>query len=476
MAQDFLLSLPLLVATLWIVLLIVLEAFVQRHLVTKWASLLGFLAVGVSMLYGTSQQGFAFSEMIRISAVQHFVSLVFLLAGIVVTLISDRYLEEEGIWFGEYYIVMFVAVLGMMLMASAAHLAVLFIGLETMSIALYVLAGLMRRNLRSNEAAMKYFLLGSFASGFFLYGIALIYGATGELALHRIAEALQVRPISPLFWIGLSLLMIGLLFKISAVPFHQWTPDVYEGAPTPASAFMSTGAKVAAFAAIISVVSNFSGQLQGNLNWSSAVAAIAVASMLIGNVAALVQDNLKRMLAYSSIAHAGYMLVGIAAGGAEGFSAVIYYTLVYTLMNLGAFGVIALLEAEGIGNAYRDYTGLFRTSPVLASTMAIFMLSLTGLPPFAGFIGKYKVFAAAVSSGLAWLAVVGVLASAVSAYYYLRVVVSMFMLEAEHIEAVPAALPAFALAAVAIAVVLLGIFPTEVLKLTSKAIELSFLP
>ncbi|MCS7014296.1 MAG: NADH-quinone oxidoreductase subunit N [Chloroherpetonaceae bacterium] len=476
MAQDFLLSLPLLLATLWIVLLIVVEAYIQRHLVTKWLTLLGFFAVGAATLYCFPHQGFAFNEMIRFGAIQHFVNLVFLLAGILVTLISDRYLEQENIWFGEYYIVMFVSILGMMLMASAAHLSVLFIGLETMSIALYVLAGLMRRNLRSNEAAMKYFLLGSFASGFFLYGISLIYGATGEMALHRIADMLQVRPPSVLFWIGLSLLMIGLFFKISAVPFHQWTPDVYEGAPTPASAFMSTGAKAAAFAALISVASSFSGQLQGNLNWSSAVSVIAVASMVVGNVAALAQDNLKRMLAYSSIAHAGYMLVGIAAGGSEGYSAVMYYTLVYTLMNLGAFGVIALLEAEGFGNAYRDCVGLFKKSPLLAGTMAVFMLSLTGLPPFAGFVGKYKVFVAAVSSGIAWLAMVGVLASAISAYYYLRVVVSMFMQESEPISDISSTAPAFTLALVALAILLLGIFPTEVLKLTSKAIELSFLP
>ncbi|MFN3427408.1 MAG: NADH-quinone oxidoreductase subunit N [Candidatus Thermochlorobacter sp.] len=476
MLHDFLLSLPILTATLWVVLLIVIEALLQRRLITKYLSLVGFAVVGASTVYVFGQQGFAFSEMVRASTISHFANFVFLLSGAIVTLISDRYLEEECIWFGEYYVMMFISILGMMLMASAAHMAMLFIGLETMSIALYILAGLMRRDRRSNEAAMKYFLLGSFASGFFLYGIALIYGATGELALHRIAEVLQLRGTSPLFWIGLSLLMIGLFFKISAVPFHQWTPDVYQGAPTPAAAFMSTGAKAAAFAAIISVASNFAAQLQGNLNWSSAVAIIAVASMIVGNVAALVQEELKRMLAYSSIAHAGYMLVGIAAGGAEGFSAVIYYTLVYTLMNIGAFSVVALLEAEGLGTSYSDCAGVFKKSPLLAGAMAIFMLSLAGLPPLAGFIGKYKVFAAAVSAGMTWLALIGVLASAISAYYYLRVMVSMFMREPDQPLKLQTAGATLTLACVALAIVLLGIFPTEILKLTSKAIELGFAP
>jgi NADH-quinone oxidoreductase subunit N len=476
MAQDFLLSLPILVATLWIVLLIVCEAAFQRHLLTKYLSLIGFVGVAAATVYVFPQQGFAFSEMIRAGAVQHFANFIFLLAGVIVTLTSDRYLEEEKIWFGEYYIIMFISVLGMMLMASAANMTVLFIGLETMSIALYVLAGLMRRDKRSSEAAMKYFLLGSFASGFFLYGIALIYGATGEMALHRIAEVLQLRGTSPLFWIGLSLLMLGLFFKISAVPFHQWTPDVYQGSPTPAAAFMSTGAKAAAFAAIISVISNFSAQLQGNLNWSVAVSVVAVATMIVGNVAALAQEQLKRMLAYSSIAHAGYMLVGIAAGGAEGFSAVIYYTLIYTLMNVGAFSVVALLESEGLGATYSDCTGIFKDSPLLAGAMAIFMLSLAGLPPFGGFIAKYKVFAAAVSAGMTWLAVVGVLASAVSAYYYLRVIVAMFMQEKNQPLKLPMTSSSLTLAVVALAVLLLGIFPTEVLKLTTKAIELGFAP
>jgi NADH-quinone oxidoreductase subunit N len=296
------------------------------------------------------------------------------------------------------------------------------------------------------------------------------------MALHRIADVLQLRGASPLFWIGLSLLMLGLFFKISAVPFHQWTPDVYQGSPTPAAAFMSTGAKAAAFAAIISVISNFSAQLQGNLNWSVAVSVVAVATMIVGNVAALAQEQLKRMLAYSSIAHAGYMLVGIAAGGAEGFSAVIYYTLIYTLMNVGAFSVLALLESEGLGATYSDCAGVFKDSPLLAGAMAIFMLSLAGLPPFGGFIAKYKVFAAAVSAGMAWLAVVGVLASAVSAYYYLRVIVAMFMQEKNQPLKLPMTASSLTLAVVALAVLLLGIFPTEVLKLTTKAIELGFAP
>jgi NADH-quinone oxidoreductase subunit N len=316
--------------------------------------------------------------------------------------------------------------------------------------------------------------LGACSSGFFLYGISLIYGATGEMTLFKIGIYLQENGATSLFWVGLSLMMVGFLFKISAVPFHQWTPDVYEGSPTPSTALMSTASKAAAFMALITVLLNVSSQTDNNANWRFALSAIAVLTMVVGNIAALSQENLKRMLAFSSIAHAGYMLVGVVAANDSGYGAVLYYALVYSLMNIGAFGVIALLEQHRAFTCASDYAGLFKEKPLLAGVMALFMLSLTGIPPFAGFIGKYKLFAAAVESGLSWLAVVGVLASAVSAYYYLRVVIFMFMREPQAEKQFDSVAISPTLLLIALLVFLLGIFPTGMLGFVSEAMKFAF--
>lgn len=473
MDQNFFLGLPLTVASLWSILLIMIEASFQKASLTRQATVLGFVAILLSILVLPSEPGFAFSEMIRSGAFTNFSYVIFVLSGLLVVLLSDRYLSEQNINYGEYYIVLFMSVIGMMLMGAAANLTILFIGLELMSISLYVLAGIMRKDMRSNEAALKYFLLGSFASGFFLYGIALMYGATGELGLHRMAAFFQTHEPSMMFWIGLVLLMIGFLFKVSAVPFHQWTPDVYEGAPTTATAFMSTGAKAAAFSAVIVVVTNISDVLSQNPHWRMALAIIAVLTMIVGNVTALSQPNLKRMLAYSSIAHAGYMLVGIATQSSMGYSGVLYYALVYTLMNIGAFGVIAHLEQYRKAANASDYAGLFKTHPLLAGLMGIFMFSLAGLPPFGGFIGKYKVFAAAVAADMTWLAVVGVLASVVSVFYYLRVVIFMFMMEPEAEMNLRKPVGSPVLVAIALVIFLLGIFPTKILEFADHAITVA---
>ncbi len=471
--HDLLLALPITFATLWTILLIVVEATAKRAQLTFSLTSVGFLILITMMLF-PSEQGYAFGEMLRLSPYSQFANFVFALSGLLVITLSQSYLAKENIHFGEYYIIVFIATLGMMLMASAAHMVVLFIGLEIMSIALYVLAGIMRKDLRANEAAMKYFLLGAFSSGFFLYGISLIYGATGEMTLFKIGIYLQENSATSLFWIGLSLMMVGFLFKISAVPFHQWTPDVYEGSPTPSTALMSTASKAAAFTALITVVLNVSSQTENNSNWIFALSTIAVLTMVVGNIAALSQDNLKRMLAFSSIAHAGYMLVGIVAGSDAGYSAVLYYALVYSLMNIGAFGVIALIEQQRELTSASDYAGLFKEKPLLAGVMALFMLSLTGIPPFGGFIGKYKLFAAAVESGLSWLAVVGVLASAVSAYYYLRVVVFMFMREPQAENQFEGVVLNPTLVLIALLVFLLGIFPTGMLRFAGEAMKFAF--
>lgn len=471
--HDLFLALPITFVTLWAVLLIVIEATAKRAQLTFSLTSIGFLAL-IAITLVTNEQGYAFGEMVLLSPYSQFANFVFALSGLLVITLSQSYLAKENSHFGEYSIIVFIATLGMMLMACAANMVVLFIGLEIMSIALYVLAGVMRKDLRANEAAMKYFLLGAFSSGFFLYGISLIYGATGEMTLFKIGIYLQENGATSLFWVGLSLMMVGFLFKISAVPFHQWTPDVYEGAPTPSTALMSTASKAAAFTALITVVLNVSSQTENNANWKFALSTIAVLTMVVGNIAALSQENLKRMLAFSSVAHAGYMLVGLVAANDAGYSAVLFYALVYSLMNIGAFGVIALLEQHRAFTSASDYAGLFKEKPLLAGVMALFMLSLTGIPPFGGFVGKYKLFAAAVESGQSWLAVVGVLASAVSAYYYLRVVIFMFMREPQSENQFDGVVMSPTLVWIAFFVVILGIFPTGMLRFVSEAVKFAF--
>ncbi len=468
--HDLFLALPIVFATLWAVLLLIFEATAKRAKLTFSLTTIGFLAL-LAMTLIMNEQGYAFGEMLRISPYAQFANFIFVLSGLLVVTLSQSYLVKENIHFGEYYIIVFIATLGMMLMACAANMVVLFIGLEIMSIALYVLAGVMRKDLRANEAAMKYFLLGAFSSGFFLYGISLIYGATGEMTLFKIGIYLQENGATPLFWVGLSLVMVGFFFKISVVPFHQWTPDVYEGSPTPSTALMSTASKAAAFTALITVVLNVSSQTDNNANWKFALSTVAVLTMVVGNIAALSQENLKRMLAFSSIAHAGYMLVGVVAANDAGYAAVLYYALVYSLMNIGAFGVVGLLEQHRAFTNASDYAGLFKEKPLLAGVMALFMLSLTGVPPFAGFVGKYKLFAAAVESGLSWLAVVGVLASAVSAYYYLRVVIFMFMREPQTETQFDGIALSSTLVWIAFFVFMLGIFPTGMLRFSGEAIK-----
>jgi NADH-quinone oxidoreductase subunit N len=333
--------------------------------------------------------------------------------------------------FDEFYTLLMMSIAGMMLMAHASDLMILFVGLEVMSIAFYVLAGLLRQQLGSNEAAMKYFLLGAFASGFLLYGIALVYGAVGDTGYKAIFSAAATTEFPTLFWTGMGLLIVGLGFKVAAFPFHQWAPDVYEGSPTVVTGFMSTAGKAAAFAGFVGLMipvstSGAAGLIQ--LRWVLAI--LAVGSMLLGNITAIAQQNIKRMLAYSSIAHAGYMLIGLAAANPTGWSGITYYLAAYLFMQIGAFAVVGMLERENGGHlTIEDYRGLGRRRPGVAIIMAIFMFSLTGIPPFAGFFGKYYIFTAAVQGGLTWLAIVGVVASVISAWFYLGLIVAMFFRE-----------------------------------------------
>jgi NADH-quinone oxidoreductase subunit N len=357
---------------------------------------------------------------------------------------------------------------GMMLIASANDLIILFLGIELMSVCLYVLAGFIRTKERANEAALKYFLLGAFSTGFLLYGIALIYGAVGTTNLLLIQNLFAVVSNNPLFVVGAGLLIIGLAFKVGAVPFHMWVPDVYEGAPTTVTAFMSTGVKAAAFAAFITVFIRTFDFLGGRVN--EIIALLAAASMILGNITAIVQTNIKRMLAYSSIAHAGYMLSGIAAGTIDGQVGVMFYLAAYSMMNLGAFAIISFVERENDKNLLLDdYHGLSRQQPFLAFLMAVFMFALAGVPPFAGFFGKYYVFLAVIKSHMTWLAIIGVLASLVSAYYYLHVVVLMYFREGHaDVASKPSRAALTVVVVCAAAVLILGIFPSFVIQIAQR--------
>jgi NADH-quinone oxidoreductase subunit N len=410
----------------------------------------------------------AFTDMVLVGGFASFFDLLFLTVGLLTILLSESYLKKEGVHVGEYYVLVLFAIAGMMMMGSSADLITLFLGIELMSVCFYVLAGFMRTNDRSNEAALKYFLLGAFATGFLLYGIALIYGATGTTNLLRIATGRANASSQPWYSIGFGLVLIGFGFKVAAVPFHMWVPDVYEGAPTTVSGLMSTGGKAAAFSAFILVFSiPMSQHVQ---HFTSILAALAAGSMIVGNLFGLAQKNLKRMLAYSSIAHAGYMLIGIASGQPLGQQGILFYLVSYAFTNLGAFGVLSVLEKEAGKNlSYEDYAGLGTRKPIIAALLSMFMFSLTGIPPFAGFIGKYYLFASAVQSGLTWLAILGVMTSLISAYYYLRVVVFMYFHDASETSEIY--VPRLALVSLVIAasgIVILGILPSLILDVTSS--------
>src|SRR5689334_23236367 len=503
---------PELIVCITAVVVMLLDAFLRptQRWITGGVSLGGLFIAGVASVWlwtnGTPSAD-AFNGMIVLDELRLGFTLIFLLVSALTLLLSVVWVENENLPAGEFHSLLMFATVGMMLMASGNDLVIIFLGLEILSIATYVLAGFRRTDIRSNESSLKYFILGSFSSAFLLYGIALVYGATsiaepgpgGRLArivagttnISAIATRINDAQYPALLYAGAAMLLVGFGFKIATAPFHIWTPDVYEGAPTPVTAFMAAGPKAAGFASFLRVfvfglpfVVSASNASAGNLHqaWVNTLAVMAILTMTLGNVVAIVQNNVKRLLAYSSIAHAGYALVGFVAAGAavdpaergNALTAVMFYLLTYAVMNIGAFAVVQLIARSGDRRtSVEDYSGIGFESPVLAFSLSLFLLSLLGMPLTAGFIGKVMVFSAAIKQGYYVLVVVAVLNTAVSAYYYLRLIIVMFF--GERITAwsaprIPASI-AVALVLTVLGVLYLGVFPGRVINAFQTKIE-----
>src|SRR5687767_909963 len=490
---DFWSIAPVLGMTLTGCLVMLADLFTPRRAEKSHLAILSLVGLAVtaalSLLTWDYENRVAFSGMVVADNFTQFFNLLFVFITAVTVLLSQTQLEREDWHAGEFYSLLLFASAGMMLMAGAADLIMVFLGIELLSICLYILTGFSRLRLESEEASIKYLLLGSFATGFLLFGIALVYGATGSTNLGCVAEGIgasswfaadcpqilspaNVGGRTPLILLaGMGLLIVGLGFKAAVAPFHMWTPDVYEGAPTAITAYMSVAAKAAAFAAMVRVFLVAFPALSSD--WAGMLGLIAVLTMIVCNTVAIAQTNIKRMLAYSSIAHAGYILVAIVAASQLGVQSVLFYSLAYTLMNLGAFAIVILLGRRGEENELlSDYAGLGSRQPMLAFLMALFMLSLAGIPPTAGFVGKFYIFSAAIQAGQVVLAVLGVLASVISVYFYIRVIYLMYMVEPAR-ELVPAPRARWALAAAwmaGIGVLVLGLYPIPFLDWAQASI------
>jgi len=446
----------------WLVIFVALaEGFAGYGLYQQYAYL---AANGLSELTG-------FQGSVTIDGFAIFFNWIFLVAALIVAAVSYKYLEIAGEHHGEYYALMLFAQCGMFFLATGTDLITLFIGLELMAISFYVMVGFLRTDKRSNEAAMKYLLLGAFSSGFLVYGFSLMYGMAGSTKLADVAAAMSARsPWDPVVVLAVVTTSVGLLFKISAVPFHMWAPDAYEGAPTTVTAYLSVASKAASIAFLLRI---FLGPLASSrAAWEPLLAAVAVATLTLGNLAAINQTNIKRLLAYSSISHAGYMLLGLVAGNDTGINGIAVYVMVYTFMNLGAFLVVISLRRQNIiGEDLDDISGLMRKSPGHAILMLIFLLSLAGIPPTAGFLGKYYIFLALIQTGHYTLAVVATLYVAVAIYYYFKIVRSMFI--GEVTEKAPLATSfglRLALGVSGVLTLAIGIYPEPFLRLAQTSL------
>jgi NADH-quinone oxidoreductase subunit N len=476
--SDIQAIMPMLIVTLSAVVTMVAEAFRPKgeRVPMGGLGIIGLIGATIASLLLWNRDATAFG-VVRADNFSLFINITLTLVGILTILFSSEVIEREELPSGEYYSLTLFAIAGMMLMASATDLLVIFLALEVLSLAVYVLTGIRRSSAAGAEASFKYFLLGSFSSAFFLYGIAMTFALSGSTRLDRIASAVAEYGASPsvLVLVAMGLLLVGFAFKVSAVPFHMWTPDAYQGAPTVVTGFMSTGVKAAAFAAFVRVFLSAFGSMKAD--WQPLLWVIAVATMVIGTVVGVAQTNVKRMLAYSSIAHAGYLLIGLISASSVGKAAVLFYLLAYAVTNLGAFGVIALLATKSNPHdEVRDFTGLWYERPGLAALLTVFLLSLGGFPPTAGFIGKWYIFAAAVQEGYYWLAIIGVLTSVISVFFYLRIVVMMYMTDGKREITTPAISP-LATAGLALAVVgifYLGILPTGIINIALSSIDTIF--
>ena len=451
----------------------------EKH-ATVWLALLGLGATLVATLVTWASLGgrsvSAFAGLVTLDTYALMLDVIIIIVTAIVMLLSAEYLVEQNIEHAEFYTLLLLSAMGMMIMGRGVELISLWVGFETFSIALYVLAAYARPKLESEEAGLKYFFLGTFAAGFFLYGIAMTYAATGTTRLAGIADFIRVNQANiganTMLFVGLGLMLVGLSFKVALVPFHQWTPDVYDGAPTAVTAFMATATKAAGFALLMRVLLVAFPAPAMAAAWTGILALLAALTMIVGNVVALMQRNMKRLLAYSSIAQAGYIMIAVVAGGSGGVTAAMYYLLAYAVMTLGAFGVVIALNRGGDEMLeLNSYAGLSTRAPFLAMSLAVFMFALTGFPPLAGFVGKWYIFQNAVDSGWAWLAVVGALTSVVSAGYYLYVVVLMYMRPAPENAPVigdgrgPAGT---AVALALVATLLLGLFSAPIFNLAPQ--------
>lgn len=469
---DYVRILPEIVLSVFGMIVMLLEPLLDEETGQKVLGLIALLGtlVGLGATWLMAQApGLAFWNMVKVDGFSVFFHVLMIAIAALVILSSYEYMAVQRIRAGEYYALVLFGTVGMALMSSAIELVLIFIALEISSISSYVLAGFRRHEAASAESSLKYFLLGSFATAFFLYGVALMFGATGSTNIDQIGGTLRAGPVPLLAFVAVAFMFVGLGFKVAVAPFHIWTPDVYEGAPAPVVGFMSTAPKAAAFAVLLRVV--FVINVHG-LVWVIWVA--AALSMTLGNLSAFVQNNVKRLLAYSSIAHAGYLLVAFAAAPVLGASAAMFYTAAYAAMNLGAFAVVS--HFSNAGERYvtlEDYEGLGRSSPLLAATLTIFFLSLIGIPMTGGFFAKFYVFNAAVKANLIWLTIIGVVNGGVGAYYYLRIIVRMYMRESRKevpVTPVPFAL-GLALASCLAATIYFGVFPNGVLQFVQDSAQ-----
>lgn len=475
-ANEFYSILPLLILVGWAALLLLVDVFIT-HRWKGWTAILAVLGLGTALLVTVFQMGSEFSsfnEMIVVDGFAHFLLILFTGSGMVAVALAHHYLDRMGLDRGEFYPLLMFSISGMSLMAMASDLIVIFLALELLSIPLYILTGFARPGLDSEEAALKYFLLGAFAGGFVVYGIALIFGATGTTSLAGVVGTISAGSADlGLLAVGAGLVLIGLGFKVALVPFHMWTPDVYQGAPSPVTAFMAVGAKAAGFAALLRIYLAALPDLAPELTpvfWI-----LAALTMSVGNLAAIAQSNIKRMLAYSSIAHAGYIMMALVSFGdqaaaGDAVAASLFYLLAYALTNFGAWAVVIALEKKaGQGLDLEDYHGMGKKHPLLAASMVVFMLSFIGVPPTLGFVGKFFLFRTVLQGGFVWLAVIGVVTSLISAYYYLRVVVNMYMHEGDP-EPVTDRWLRLISASAALGIVLLSIFSVPLFRWVSLSV------